>query len=47
MFDYKQEISKFQPLPEPKQAQKVVDKNEVEDIMDILKQLYSKSNKEW
>ncbi|MGN1318637.1 MAG: hypothetical protein ACI4VF_06430 [Lachnospirales bacterium] len=45
MFDYKQEINKYQPLPEPKQAQKIVENNDVSDIIDILKQLYFRTNK--
>jgi hypothetical protein len=49
MFDYKEELSKYQPLPEPKQAKKIVEHDDVEDIMDILRQLYSnkKSSGEW
>ena len=46
MFDYKQEIKKYHPLPEPDEAQDLVDNNDVEDIMDILKKLYSDRNKE-
>ncbi len=46
MFDYKQEINKYQPLPEPKQAKAIIENNDVEDIMDILKQLYSRRNRE-
>lgn len=45
MFDYKHEINKYHLLPEPKEAQEIVDNNDVEDIMDILKQLYARSNK--
>lgn len=46
MFDYKQEINKYQPLPEPKQAQSIIENNDVEDIIDILKKLYFRTNKE-
>lgn len=45
MFDYKQEINKYKPLPEPKEAESIVENNDVEDITDILKALYFKINK--
>lgn len=43
MFDYKEELSKFQPLPEPEEAQKTVENNDVEDIMDLLRKLSSRT----
>lgn len=46
MFDYKEEINKYRPLPEPDEAQDIVDNDDVEDIMDILKKLYGRLNKE-
>ncbi len=45
MFDFKQEINKYHPLPEPEEAKEIVDNNDVEDIMDILRQIYARSNK--
>ena len=42
MFDYKQEIGKYKPLPEPEEANKLAKGNDVEDIMDILNKLYSR-----
>lgn len=46
MFNYKKEISKYRPLPEPSEAKEIVDNHDIEDIMDILKQLYTRPNKE-
>lgn len=39
MLDFKAELAKFSPLPENKDVPRAVDTNNVEDIMDILRDL--------
>ena len=37
MFDFKKELAKFQPLPEMKDVEKIINDNNIEDLMDILR----------
>ena len=38
MFDFKKELAKFQPLPEMKDVEKIINDNNIEDLMDILRE---------
>lgn len=39
MFDFKRELAKYQPLPEIEQVDEKVNDNNIEDIIDLLKDL--------
>lgn len=39
MLDFKTELTKFKPLPENKDVPRAVDTNNIEDIMDVLRDM--------
>jgi hypothetical protein len=39
MFDFKKEISKYKPMHEIDEIEQVINENEIQDIMDMLKML--------
>jgi len=44
VFDFKKEISKYKPMHEIEEIEKVITENEVQDIMDMLKMVESKKS---
>ncbi len=36
MFDFKKEIAKYKPLHEIEEIEKVINENEIQDIMDMF-----------
>ena len=42
MFDFKKELAKFQPLSEMKDVEKIINDNNIEDLMDILREALKK-----
>lgn len=42
MFDFKKELAKFQPLPEMQDVEKAINDNNIEDLMDILREALRK-----
>ncbi len=42
MFDFKKEISKYKPMHEIEEIEKVITENEIQDIMDMFKMVERK-----
>lgn len=44
MFDFKKEVAKFKPILEIDQIETAIHNNEVQDIMDLLKDVIREEN---